>query len=69
MISYKPFYETLYRKDITEYALIFKHGIPANTLHRMKHGQHITTKTLDELCDILDCQVSDILEHVSEDEI
>lgn len=69
MISYRPFYKTLYRKGITEYALIFKHGIPANTLHRMKHGQHITTKTLDELCDILNCSVSDILEHVSEDEI
>ena len=69
MISYRPFYQTLYRKGITEYALIFKHGISANTIHRMKHGAAITTKTLDELCDILDCQVSDILEHVSEDEI
>lgn len=67
MISYRPFYQTLYRKGITEYALIFKHGISANTIHRMKHGAAITTKTLDELCDILDCQVSDILEHVSED--
>ena len=69
MISYQPFYQTLYRKGITEYALIFKHGIPANTLHRREHGQHITTETLDELCDILDWSVSDILEHVSEDKI
>ena len=30
MISYKPFYETLQRKNITEYALIFKEGVPAN---------------------------------------
>ena len=49
MISYRPFYETLYKKNITEYALIFKHGIPANTIHRMKHGEAITTKTLDVL--------------------
>ena len=55
MISYRPFYETLYKKNITEYALIFKHGIPANTIHRMKHGEAITTKTLDVLCNILDC--------------
>lgn len=47
MISYQPFYETLYRKGITEYALIFKHGVPSNTLHRMKHGEAITTKTLE----------------------
>lgn len=69
MISYKPFYETLRQKQMTEYALIFKHGIPANTLHRMKHGEAITTKTLDELCFILDCSVSDIIEYVKPEEI
>lgn len=69
MISYKPFYETLYKKSITEYALIFKHGIPANTLHRMKHGEAITTKTLDVLCDVLNCSVSDILEYVPPEDI
>lgn len=62
MISYKPFYETLFKKDITEYELIFKHGISANTLHRMKKGEAITTKTLDTLCFILNRSVSDILE-------
>lgn len=63
MISYQPFYETLLRENITEYALIFKHGIPTNTLHRMKHGKPITTTTLDTLCSILNCSVSDILEY------
>lgn len=69
MISYKPFYETLCRKNMTEYALIFKHGVPANTLHRMKHGEPITTKTLDTLCFILNCEVSDILEYIHPDSI
>ena len=64
MISYQPFYKTLYRKGITEYYLIFKQGVTANTLHRMKHGQAITTKTLNTLCEILDCRVEDILEYV-----
>lgn len=69
MISYAPFYETLHRQGVTEYALIFKHGIPANTLHRMKHGGAITTKTLDELCFILECEVSDIIEYIKPDKI
>ena len=69
MISYMPFYETLNKKDITEYALIFKFGIPANTLQRMKHGKAITTKTLDALCSILDCSVSDILEYIPPEKI
>ena len=64
MISYRPFYQTLYQKGITEYYLIFKQGVTANTLHRMKHGKDITTKTLNTLCEILDCREEDVLEYV-----
>lgn len=46
VISYRPFYETLYRKGITEYYLIYKQGISPTTIHRMKHGKGITTATL-----------------------
>lgn len=66
MITYKPFYETLFRKGITEYQLIFKHGFSANTLYRMKKGEAINTKTLDALCYVLDCEVSDILKFEKE---
>jgi len=61
MISYKPFYTTLLDKGITEYELIYKHGLSANTINRMKHGKPITTTTLDTLCFILNCRVEDIL--------
>lgn len=64
LISYKPFYETLFSKNITEYSLIYHYGLSANTLHRMKKGEAITTKTLNELCFILECKVSDIIEYV-----
>ena len=63
MISYKPFYQTLLDKGITEYHLIFHEGISANTLHRMKQGLPITTKTLDTLCFVLDCDVEDIIKY------
>lgn len=67
MISYTPFWNTLNTKNMSTYDLIFKEGISANTIHRMKHGQVITTKTLNELCFILNCSVSDIIEY-TEDE-
>lgn len=67
MISYKPFYNTLFQTGVTEYELIFKHGISANTLYRMKKGEAITTKTLDTLCFILDCTVSDVLEYIKQE--
>lgn len=70
MISYQPFYDTLFRQGITEYQLIHVHGISANTLFRMKHRKPITTETLNKLCYILDCSVEDILIHIkTEDEI
>lgn len=68
MISYRPFYETLFKQGITEYQLIFKQGLSANTLHRMKHGEAISTKTLNVLCEILKCSVSDIIEYVPDEE-
>ena len=68
MISYAPFYRTLLEKGITEYHLIFKQGFSARTLHRMKHGENITLKTLDNLCFILDCGVGDIIEYVKDEE-
>lgn len=68
MISYKPFFQTLIQKNLTGYDLIYHQGIPANTIHRMKHGKPITTKTLDALCFILNCRVEDILEYVPPEE-
>lgn len=66
MISYEPFYETLYKKGITEYNLIFKQGFSANTLYRIKKGEAMSTKTLDALCYALDCDVSDIIKFIKE---
>lgn len=63
LISYEPFYKTLLKKNITEYHLIFHEGISANTLNRMRHGRNITLRTLDTLCFILDCDISDIIEY------
>ena len=66
MISYAPFYETLFKKNITEYHLIYKQGFSANTLHRMRKGMHISTKTLDALCEVLDCRVEEIIQYTKE---
>lgn len=63
MISYEPLFETMRRKNISEYNLIYKQGLSANTIHRIKKGLPITTETLDTLCFILDCKVEDILFH------
>ena len=62
MISYEPFFRTLERKGITSYRL-GKMGFPLTTYHAIRHGKHISTQTIDALCELLDCNVEDILEH------
>ena len=63
MISYQPLFTTMKEKNITEYNLIYKQGMSANTVHRIKKGLPITTETLDTLCYILNCEVEDIIIH------
>ena len=64
MISYEPFYETLKAKNITTYKLIKDYNISRGLLDRLKHNKPISTVTLNDLCDILDCQVQDILIYI-----
>ena len=40
MISYKPFFDTLLRKNVTEYELIFKHGVSVGGVHYLGMKLH-----------------------------
>lgn len=66
MISYEPFYETLKSKNITTYKLIKDYNVSRGLLDRLKHNKPISTVTLNDLCDILDCQVQDILIYIKD---
>lgn len=61
MIDYSPFWERLKECHESWYSLINKHHISNSTLHRLKHNKDVSTKTLDTLCDILDCDICDIV--------
>ena len=61
MISYDNFWETMKKRGVTKYSLIYHYGISSNTLRRMSHGESITTSTVNKLCLILHCKPQDIL--------
>ncbi len=67
MIIHDNFWKTLESKNISTYQLIEKHNINRNTLTRMRQGKYISTRTIDDFCKILNCEVSDIIEFKSED--
>lgn len=67
MISYNPFWNTLKRKGVTTYVLINKFNISSATIDRMKKGGGISTMKIDDFCRILQCEVSDIIEYISDE--
>ncbi|MBE6035332.1 MAG: helix-turn-helix transcriptional regulator [Clostridiales bacterium] len=64
MISYEPFWQTLKNRNISTYALIQKYKISSSTISRLRNNKGINTNTIDDLCTILDCSVSDIIKHI-----
>ena len=66
MIVYTPFWETLKERGESTYTLINKYGISSATIDRIRKGNGITTQKLNDLCKILKCSVSDIIEYIDE---
>ena len=61
MISYEPLWEIMKRKNVTTYALIYKHGFSPYTITNLKRNKSITMYTLEKLCGILGCTPNDIV--------
>ena len=61
MIKYDPLWVTMKNKNITKYYLKTYCEINNNTLHKLKYNQPLNTTTIERLCEILDCNVQDIM--------
>ena len=69
MIDYAPFWKTLESSSENWYTLTNKHNLSHSTLHRLKHNKDVSTKTLNDLCRILNCNIQDIVTYIpSEDD-
>lgn len=68
MISYAPFYDTLKKKGISTYKLINTYGMSRSLIDRLRHNKPISTVTLNDLCNILDCKVEEVLVYIKVDD-
>lgn len=66
MISYNRLWETMKNKQISQYTLIHYHRVSAGQLGRLRKNNHVSTHTINMLCEILDCNVEDIVEYIQE---
>jgi len=64
MIKYDRLWVTLKEKNLSQYKLITEYGIDKAQLHRLRKNMVVKTIILDKLCQILECQIEDIMEYV-----
>lgn len=67
MISFAPLFKTMKEKNISSYRLE-KLGFSRATYYSIQQGNSISTNTVNQLCQLLKCEVSDIMEFIDEDE-
>lgn len=64
MISYAPLRQLLKDKKISSYYLRNKCGnycLDSKTIQRLMNDQSVSTNTLNSLCNILNCDISEII--------
>ena len=64
MISYAPLWKTMHEQSATTYTLEVKGKISSSTIRRLKAGESVSTNTLDALCQILHCEIADVIEFI-----
>ena len=62
MVSYDRLWETMKRSNISQYRLIKYYGVSAVQIGRLKKNMYVSTHTIDMLCNILRCNVEDVME-------
>lgn len=64
MICYDRLWATMDERGMTQYRLIKQHNFSAGQIGRLKKNMHVSTHTLDTLCSILECGISDLVEYI-----
>ncbi|MEY8353677.1 helix-turn-helix transcriptional regulator [Lachnospiraceae bacterium 54-53] len=63
MIVYDRLWETMKKKNVSQYHLIKYCKVSAGQIGRLKKNNFVSTHTIDMLCRILDCSVEDVMEY------
>ena len=68
MITYEPFWRMLEKSGESTYTLIYKHHISSSTIDRLRKNKPVNTTTLNDVCRILNCDISDIVRYSPSDQ-
>lgn len=66
MISFDNLWIVMKQKGITQYSLIKNFGISPGQITRLKRNESVSTHTIEVFCEILDCEVQDVMKYIPE---
>lgn len=64
MISYGPLWKTIARLNITRPQLKEMCNLHSNTYAKLNNNKHVSLETIENICNILNCNIEDIIEYV-----
>ncbi|MBR4087433.1 MAG: helix-turn-helix transcriptional regulator [Clostridia bacterium] len=67
MIKYDRLWKTMKERGISQYDLYTHYNVNRSQLDRLRKNKNVEVNTIDKLCNILSCQVEDIMEHIPDD--
>ena len=67
MIVFDKLWEVMREKNISQYKLINEYGISPSQITRLKRNENVKVSILNTLCNILDCDICDIIEFIKDE--
>ena len=67
MITFDRLWVTMKERGVTTYQLREKAGIDSKTIRRLRANENMETKTLNKLCNALQCDLRDIVEYTPDE--
>lgn len=66
-LCYKKLFKKLIDVDMKNIELMEKAKVSKSTFYKLKNGDNVTTDVLLRICDVLHCDISDIVECIEND--
>lgn len=67
MIVFDKLWKVMKEKNISQYRLINEYGISPAQITRLKRNENVKVNIINTLCNILDCDICDILEFIKDE--
>lgn len=67
MIVYDNLWVVMERKGISTYKLREQCGIGSKAIKRLRNNENTETKTLNKICEALECNIEDIMKYVPDE--